>query len=255
MRKTATPLDPRSSILDPHSLFISDLHLSPDHPESMAAFQCFIATVAPQAEALYILGDLFEYWAGDDDLHDAFHQQVIDAILSLSTHSTRTYLMHGNRDLLMGEALAAACAATLLSDPALVDMYGTPTLLCHGDTLCTDDIDYQAFRAQVHTIDFKKQFLSRPLAERKHYIEQLRARSDREKQEKAGEIMDVNNAAVEQLLREYHYPRLIHGHTHRPQRHEHRLEGHVCERWVLGDWDQRANALRCDAQGCRNVVL
>ena len=255
MRKATTSLDFRSSILDPHSLFISDLHLTPNHPESMAAFQHFIATVAPQAEALYILGDLFEYWAGDDDMHDAFHRQVIDAILSLSAHATRTYLMHGNRDLLMGEVLATACAATLLSDPTLVDMYGTPTLLCHGDTLCTDDIDYQAFRVQVHTIDFKKQFLSRPLAERKHYIEQLRARSDREKQEKTGEIMDVNNAAVEQLLREYHYPRLIHGHTHRPQRHEHRLEGHVCERWVLGDWDKQANALNCDAQGCRNVVL
>lgn len=246
---------PQSSIPHPHSLLISDLHLSQDHPASMAAFQHFIATLAPQAEALYILGDLFEYWAGDDDLHDAFHQQVTGAILSLSAHSTRVYLMHGNRDLLMGEALAAACAATLLPDPVLVDMYGTPTLLSHGDMLCTDDIDYQVFRAQVHSVDFKLQFLARPLAERKHYIEQLRARSDREKQDKASDIMDVNDAAVASLLREYHYPRLIHGHTHRPGRHEHRVDGFLCERYILGDWDKQANALRCDAQGCRKIAL
>jgi len=253
LRKTATPLDPRSSILDPHSLLISDLHLSPDHPASMAAFRNFIATVAPRAEALYILGDLFEYWAGDDDLHDAFHQQVIDAILNLSTHPTRIYLMHGNRDLLMGEALAAACGATLLSDPALVDMYGTPTLLSHGDTLCTDDVEYQNFRAQVHSVDFKQQFLANPLTERKAHIAQLRKRSEAEKQVKTGAIMDVNDETVAKLLREYHYPRLIHGHTHRPDHHEHVVDGHVCERWVLGDWDKQANALRCDAQGCRVI--
>ena len=219
----------------------------------MEAFRNFIATVAPQAEALYILGDLFEYWAGDDDLHDAFHQQGIDAILSLSAHPTRIYLMHGNRDLLMGEALAAACGATLLPDPALVDMYGTATLLSHGDTLCTDDVEYQNFRTQVHSFDFKQQFLEKPLAERKAHIAQLRARSEAEKQVKASAIMDVNDEAVAKLLREYHYPRLIHGHTHRPRRHEHSVAGHLCERWVLGDWDKQANALRCDAQGCRVI--
>ncbi|MDO9011544.1 MAG: UDP-2,3-diacylglucosamine diphosphatase [Gallionella sp.] len=239
--------------MDPHSLLISDLHLSPDHPASMAAFRNFIATVAPQAEALYILGDLFEYWAGDDDLHDAFHQQVIDAILSLSAHPIRIYLMHGNRDLLMGEALAAACGATLLPDPALVDMYGTETLLSHGDTLCTDDVEYQNFRTQVHSVDFKQQFLAKPLAKRKAHIAQLRARSEAEKQVKVSAIMDVNDEAVAKLLREHHYPRLIHGHTHRPRRHEHRVDGHLCERWVLGDWDKQANALRCDARGCRVI--
>lgn len=235
----------------PHSLFISDLHLSADQPASMAAFRHFIATQAPQAEALYILGDLFEYWAGDDDLDDPFHAQIIRGLSSLAAHGTRLYLLHGNRDLLMGTTLAQACHATLLHDPTLVDLYGTPTLLSHGDTLCTDDTEYQRYRAQVHEADFQQQFLAKPLTERKAYIEQLRSRSHTEKQGKNSAIMDVNDQAVTTLLREHQYPRLIHGHTHRPKRHEHVLDGHVCERWVLGDWENKANALRCDTSGTR----
>lgn len=237
----------------PHSLFISDLHLSADQPHSMAAFQRFIAELAPQAEALYILGDLFEYWAGDDDLEEAFNSQVIAALHSLALHGTRVYLLHGNRDLLIGEALANACHATLLNDPVLIDLYGTPTLLSHGDTLCTDDAEYQRYRAQVHDADFQRQFLAKPLAERKAYIAQLRSRSMAEKQSKDSAIMDVNDAAVADLLRAYRYPRLIHGHTHRPCRHEHSVDGHRCERWVLGDWHRHGTALRCDATGCRMI--
>lgn len=237
----------------PHSLFISDLHLSADQPHSMAAFQRFLAEVAPQAEALYILGDLFEYWAGDDDLEEAFNSRVIAALHSLAQHGTRVYLLHGNRDLLIGEALAHACHATLLNDPVLIDLYGTPTLLSHGDTLCTDDAEYQRYRAQVHDADFQQQFLAKPLAERKAYIAQLRSRSMAEKQSKDSAIMDVNDAAVAGLLRAYRYPRLIHGHTHRPDRHEHSVDGHRCERWVLGDWHQHGTALRCDATGCRVI--
>jgi UDP-2,3-diacylglucosamine hydrolase len=237
----------------PHTLFISDLHLSADHPHSLAAFQRFIATLAPQAEALYILGDLFEYWAGDDDRHDPIHAQVIDALRGLSAQGIRIFLMHGNRDLLMGAELAQAAGATLLDDPTLLDLYGTPTLLSHGDKLCTDDVEYQRYRAQVHDAAFQKQFLAQPLAARKSYIEQLRRQSSAAKQDKSSEIMDVNDAAVAELLREYHYPRLIHGHTHRPMRHEHTVDGHRCERWVLSDWDHQPRALRCDAQGCRVV--
>ena len=237
----------------PHTLLISDLHLSADHPHSIAAFRRFTASLAPRAEALYILGDLFEYWAGDDDRHDPFHAQVIDALHGLAAHGTRIYLMHGNRDLLMGDALAQAAGATLLGDPTLLDLYGAPTLLSHGDKLCTDDIEYQKFRAQVHDAEFQKNFLAQPLAARKSYIEQLRRQSTSAKQNKDSAIMDVNDDAVAALLREHHYPRLIHGHTHRPKRHEHTVDGHLCERWVLSDWDQQASALRCDAQGCRAV--
>lgn len=239
----------RHSVLDPgpHTLFISDLHLSRRQPHSLAAFERFIATTAPGAEALYILGDLFEYWAGDDDLHDPFHNRVAGALRRLT--ATRVFLMHGNRDLLIGQALSRACGACLLPDPTLVDLYGTPTLLCHGDALCTDDAEYQRYRTQVQSLDFKQQFLDKPLAERKAYIEQLRAHSEAEKQGKSYAIMDVNDEAVAALLRRYHYPRLIHGHTHRPGRHEHTVDGRRCERWVLGDWDTMANALRCDSRG------
>jgi UDP-2,3-diacylglucosamine hydrolase len=239
----------------PHTLFISDLHLSADHPHSMAAFQRFMATLAPQTEALYILGDLFEYWAGDDDMHDPFHAVVIDALHDLAMHGIKIYLMHGNRDLLMGETFAKACHANLLSDPTLLDLYGTATLVSHGDKLCTDDVEYQQFRAQVHSLDFQRNFLAQPLAERKAYIELLRKQSTAAKQSKDAAIMDVNDAAVAALLREYHYPRLIHGHTHRPKRHEHSVDGNMCERWVLSDWDQKPSALRCDAQGCSVVEI
>ena len=236
-----------------HTLFISDLHLNADHTHSMAAFERFVATLAPQAEALYILGDLFEYWAGDDDRHDPFHAQIVGALHGLAAHSIKIYLMHGNRDLLMGSELATACHATLLQDPTLLDLYGTPTLLSHGDKLCTDDVEYQKFRAQVHDVEFQKNFLAQPLVARKAYIEKLRQQSIAAKQEKDSAIMDVNDGAVAVLLREYRYPRLIHGHTHRPNRHEHVVDGHRCERWVLSDWDRQVSALRCDAQGCRVI--
>ncbi|MBK9161896.1 MAG: UDP-2,3-diacylglucosamine diphosphatase [Nitrosomonadales bacterium] len=239
----------------PHSLFISDLHLSADEPGSMAAFRRFAADLAPGAEAIYILGDLFEYWAGDDDLDDTFHREVIAVLRDITKGGTRLYLMHGNRDLLMGPVLAEACRATLLPDPAPVDLYGTPTLLSHGDTLCTDDGEYQRYRASVHDAGFQRQFLAKPLAERKAFIEQLRARSMAEKQTKDGAIMDVSDDAVASLLRQHHYPRLIHGHTHRPARHEHVIDGHTCERWVLDDWHAQGSALRCDAQGCRVVTF
>jgi UDP-2,3-diacylglucosamine hydrolase len=234
-----------------HTLFISDLHLSAEHTHSMAAFQRFITTLAPQAEALYILGDLFEYWAGDDDSSDPFHAEVIGALQGLAAHGVRIYLMHGNRDLLMGDALAQACRAKLLPDPILLDLYGTPTLLSHGDKLCTDDVEYQKFRAYVHSAEFQENFLAQPLAARKIYIEQLRQQSTVAKQSKDSAIMDVNDDAVAALLREYDYPRLIHGHTHRPKRHEHIVDGRSCERWVLGDWDSKTNALRCDSSGIR----
>ncbi len=236
-----------------HTLFISDLHLSADHPNSMAAFQRFITTIAPQAEALYILGDLFEYWAGDDDRDDPFHARIINALHDLAAQGVKIYLMHGNRDLLMGDALAQAAGTTLLDDPTLLDLYGTPTLVSHGDKLCTDDIEYQQFRAQVHDAEFQKDFLAKPLAARKAYIEQLRQKSTIAKTSKDSAIMDVSDDAVADLLREYGYPRLIHGHTHRPNRHEHVVNGHRCERWVLSDWDQQALALRCDARGCRVI--
>lgn len=234
----------------PHSLFISDLHLSHDHPHSTEMFLRFAANIAPAAEALYILGDLFEYWAGDDDAGDPFHLRITGTLRQLDAQGTRIFIMHGNRDFLMDEELGAACHATLLDDPTLLDLYGTPTLLTHGDALCTGDTEYQRFRSLVRSSDWQMQFLAQPLARRKAQIEQLRMQSRNEKSLKAMDIMDVNVVAVEDLLRQYHYPRLIHGHTHRPAKHLHQPDGHLCERWVLGDWDGgKAAILRCDANG------
>ena len=233
-----------------HTLFITDLHLCADQAPSTKVFLHFTQHIAPQAEALYILGDLFEYWAGDDDLDDPFHQQITAALHTLSASGTRVYLMHGNRDLLMGNKLEQATGGTLLADPTLLDLYGTPTLLTHGDTLCTDDTAYQNYRKQVHEPVWQQQFLAQPLAQRKAFIGQLRARSEQEKKTKPAEIMDVNADAVAEMLQAHHYPRLIHGHTHRLMHHLHTVDRHSCERWVLGDWHATGNALRCDAQGC-----
>jgi UDP-2,3-diacylglucosamine hydrolase len=232
----------------PHSLFISDLHLSEAHPQTCEQFLHFLNDTAPQAEALYILGDLFEYWAGDDDLDTPFHRRICEALSRLATGGTQLFIMHGNRDFLMAQALADACHATLLADPTLIDLYGTPTLLTHGDALCTDDLTYQQFRTQVRSSDWRSNFLAQPLHQRKAQIEQLRQQSERSKQEKPMAIMDINEEAVKTLLRQHNYPRLIHGHTHRPAKHLHHLDGQTCERWVLGDWDTQPNALRVDPQ-------
>lgn len=237
-----------------HSLFISDLHLAADEPRSLAAFQHFVEAIAPQAEALYILGDLFEAWAGDDDLVDPFHRTICNALAGLSHHHTRVYLLRGNRDLLIGQELAQACNATLLDDPTALDLYGGATLLTHGDQLCTDDVEYQRYRAMVQDEEFQARFLAQPLEMRKDFIADLRQRSTAEKMTKDSAIMDVNDDAVAALLREFRYPRLIHGHTHIPGRHEHLVDGHRCERWVLADWSEEGSALRVDTASC-NMIL
>ena len=218
-------------------------------------FLHFANHIDPQTEALYILGDLFEYWAGDDDLDDPFHRTITGTLRKLSEQGIQIYLMHGNRDFLMEGKLAQACNATLLNDPTMLDLYGTPTLISHGDALCTDDEAYQAFRRQVRSTSWQQQFLAQPLSQRKVQIEQMRQQSEHEKSHKPMSIMDVNTDTVSTLLREHDYPRLIHGHTHRPARHLHHLDGHNCERWVLGDWDTKANALRCDSSGIKWEII
>lgn len=236
-----------------HSLFISDLHLSADHPEIYSAFSGFLTTTAIQAEALYILGDLFEYWAGDDDIDDPFNRQVIQALAALHSKGVAIYLMHGNRDFLMGKAMCNACGAQLRPDPSLITVHGIQTLLMHGDTLCTDDTDYMAFRAQVREPEWQQQFLAQPLALRKAQIERLRAQSKQAQSLKMPDIMDVNVESVINTLRNHDYPRLIHGHTHRPALHRHNIDGRVCERWVLPDWYEQGGYLYCDESGCKAI--
>lgn len=230
-------------------LFVSDLHLSPARPDVAAQFRQFLLGTAGSAAALYILGDLFDYWPGDDALDDPFHAGIADALADCGTRLPVS-LMHGNRDFLLGPAFARAARLTLVADPLRLDIGGMDTLLMHGDTLCTDDADYQAFRAQVRAPQWREAFLGRPLAERIRIIENLRAQSEMQKQEKQPDIMDVNDAAVREVLAGSGCERLIHGHTHRPARHQLDVEGRRCERWVLGDWCVQANWLSCGPAGC-----
>lgn len=237
------------------TLFISDLHLCASRPGITAAFIEFLQNTASKVKALYILGDLFEYWAGDDDIDDAFHQQIINGFKKLSDAGINVFLMHGNRDFLIAEGFCQMAGITLLDDPAMIDLHGKKALLSHGDDLCVDDVAYQQFRTQVRDKKWQHEFLSQPLLVRKKQIEAIRARSEQEKTQKSLEIMDVNAEAVNALLNKYQPDLLIHGHTHRPNQHTIELDGRLITRWVLGDWYEQGSYLACDKHGCKSIGL
>ena len=239
-----------------YCLFISDLHLCDSRPHITQAFHQFLGKTATKAQALYILGDLFEYWAGDDAIAAGTHQATIHALNKLATSGVQVFFMHGNRDFLIDVGFANATGIKILPDPSLITLYGKLVLLSHGDELCTDDVAYQQFRSEVRSATWIKQFLSKPLSDRVAYIEQLRTQSEQAKSTKSMQIMDVNFAAVDSLLREYDYPPLfIHGHTHRPNNHLYQIDGNACERWVLGDWYEQGSYLKLDANGCQSQKL
>jgi UDP-2,3-diacylglucosamine hydrolase len=239
----------------PHTLFISDLHLCPTRPRINQLFFAFLRQQAIGAEALYVLGDLFEYWAGDDDIGDPFNQSVVQAFRTLSDHGVPLFFIHGNRDFLIGKDFAEASGMTLLTDPSLVDIHGSPTLLMHGDSLCTDDTNYMEFRAKVRDPEWQTSFLAQPLAQRKKLIEGLREESRAAQTAKPTAIMDVSPDTVIHAFEAYGCPRLIHGHTHRPGHHMVPAADHLCERWVLPDWYESGGYLACDAQGCELHTL
>jgi UDP-2,3-diacylglucosamine hydrolase len=218
------------------ALFISDLHLSEDRPEANERFFEFLETSAAEADALYVLGDLFEYWIGDDDVDEPYNAVITGFFRRLTQGGTRLYVMHGNRDFLMGERFAGATGAELLADPTVHDIDGEKTLLMHGDTLCTDDLDYQNWRRTARSPDWQKQFLQKSLQERRAAVHGLRDKSKEVIQAKAAEIMDVNADAVQDALRRSGASRLVHGHTHRVGHHKVNIDGRACERWVLPDW-------------------
>lgn len=229
----------------PAALFISDLHLDDERPQITELFLTFLRGEARDAQALYILGDLFESWIGDDD--DApLAQTVQDALADLTRSGVNAYFMAGNRDFLVGDAFAARCGITLLQDPAVVELAGVPTLLMHGDTLCTDDVAYQKFRAQVRDPRWQQQFLSQPLAQRRAFAAQAREQSRLHTGATMAQIMDVTDTAVREALATHGAARLIHGHTHRPARHRVELADRVAERIVLGDWYEQGSVLRID---------
>ena len=237
------------------SLFISDLHLSPDTPEATGALLRFLRETAPAADALYVLGDLFETWIGDEGLAQPFAKEVANAFRTLTEGGVPVHFMHGNRDFLVGERFARASGMTMLTDPTVVDLYGTRTLLMHGDSLCSGDVEYQKFRSMVRNPAWQQAFLAKPLDERGLMAREVRGKSEQAKQIKDMTIMDVSPATVENTFRAHRYARLIHGHTHRPARHEHKVDGRDCERWVLADWYDHGSYLLCDARGCRAQPL
>jgi UDP-2,3-diacylglucosamine hydrolase len=230
------------------TLFISDLHLDPARPDITSQALAFLETETRGADALYILGDLFEAWVGDDD-PEPEKRRVIAALKRLTDAGLACYFMHGNRDFLVGEGFAAESGCTLLSDPTIVDMYGTPVMLMHGDTLCTDDHEYQNFRLMVRNPDWQRMMLARPLAERLALARHLRETSAASMAGKSMEIMDVNEDAVAEAMREHGVYTLLHGHTHRPGVHSFVTDERGAMRIVLGDWYTQGSALYWDEDG------
>jgi UDP-2,3-diacylglucosamine hydrolase len=217
----------------PVALFISDLHLQADMPATTAAFLSFLEKHARHAQQLYLLGDIFEYWAGDDDIGSPFPQRIVQALREVSDAGVELFWMAGNRDFLVGKEFAAATKATLLSDPHIITYGNQRYLISHGDLLCTDDAVYQQFRIQVRQPEWQAAFLARSLDERKSVIANMRQQSKLHQQE-AAVITDVNQNAVNHFFADNHAQILIHGHTHRPA--VHRVKSTT--RYVLSDWDQ-----------------
>lgn len=223
------------------TLFISDLHLDPDRPDILGQFQSFTEIYGPQAEAVYILGDFVEYWIGDDDTAHGLDASFVQ-LLKLA-EQVPVWLMHGNRDFLIGSEFSRRYGLRLLSDPAVIDLYGQRCLLMHGDTLCTDDIKYQAFRQMVRDEKWQREFLQKPLTERRQIVMGLRATSKQAIREKPEEIMDVNQGAVIAVMQQYDASLLIHGHTHRPGIHALEINNKPARRIVLGDWYSKGSTL------------
>ena len=228
----------------PYSLLLSDVHLCEDRPTQVNRFIALLEEHTGHAQSVFILGDLFEYWIGDDDCTSALAQRVITGLKALSKSGCQTYFICGNRDFLIGSQFADQAGITCLSDPCLMDIQGTPTILMHGDLLCTDDTAYLAFRAQVRDPLWQKQFLAQPLAVRHSIARGATAESGKAKQEKSEEIMDATEIAVRSVFQQFQAQRLIHGHTHRPGHHQRQIDGQTCDRWVLPDWYETGGYLK-----------
>lgn len=233
------------------ALFVSDVHLSDAIPNTTHAFLRFLNEIAIFTESLYILGDLFEYWAGDDDCDDPYHQQIIVALRELNNAGVKIYWIAGNRDFLVGDDFSRRTGVRLLEDPTELDIGHNRLIISHGDALCTDDIDYIRFRQMVRQPAWQSAFLAKSLTERKAIIQGMRQASNIEQKNKSMQIMDVNSDAVRQLFQSFPNATLIHGHTHRNAIHQNELG----TRYVLPDWDfdhtnaGRGGYLRLDQSG------
>ncbi|TXK95847.1 UDP-2,3-diacylglucosamine diphosphatase [Methylococcaceae bacterium HT1] len=224
------------------TLFISDLHLTIERPEVTRKFIQLLTTRATHAKALYILGDLFDTWIGDDDFSPPINT-VKKHLKALTSQGTPIFYIHGNRDFLIGQRFGKQTGVTLLDEYSVTDLYGTSTLLTHGDLLCTDDLPYQAFRIKSHSVEWQENVLSKPLIFRLLYARWYRLRSYFHKRKKSQDIMDVNQETVKQLMEKYQVTRLIHGHTHRPAVHDIQLQGKNAQRFVLAEWKKDSASL------------
>ncbi len=227
-------------------LFISDLHLDSGAPETLKLFTDFLDGRAREAGSLYILGDLFEVWLGDDDDSD-FNRSVIRALRALADAGIELYFMHGNRDFLIGERFAAQAGCRLIDDPTPLTLFGRSMLLMHGDTLCTGDTQYQQYRKMVRSPAWQRQVLEKPLAQRRLLAEQIREQSMQDTQSKTYEIMDVEQQTVISTLQQYQVDYLVHGHTHRMNRHQVDYDDRQATRIVLGDWQTSPSYLLVSA--------
>ncbi|KAA8998915.1 UDP-2,3-diacylglucosamine diphosphatase [Affinibrenneria salicis] len=230
------------------TLFIADLHLSEHEPAIVAGFLRFLRTDARHAEALYILGDLFDAWIGDDD-PSPLHQSVAGALLTLHQQGVPCYFIHGNRDFLLGRRFADRCAMTLLPEEQALELYGRRLVILHGDTLCSDDLAYQRYRRRVHNPLIQRLFLALPLRLRLRIAARMRASSSEANQHKSARIMDVNPQQVVLCLQRHRAQWMIHGHTHRPAIHDVDVDGRPAQRAVLGAWHREGSMIRVTAEG------
>jgi UDP-2,3-diacylglucosamine hydrolase len=237
MRNVMTENTSSAAQSKPVALFASDVHLQASMPQTTQAFLNFLSCRAIDAQQLYLLGDLFEYWAGDDDIGAAYNQQIVAALRTASDAGVRIFWIAGNRDFLIGADFAAATGCVILPDPSVVTIAGHRIALAHGDAQCTDDSDYMAFREKVRQQDWQQDFLAMPLMQRKAIIAGLRNGSREAQRTKSCEIMDVNREAIASVFDTTNTSILIHGHTHRPSRHEIEWHGGTRVRYVLPDWE------------------
>lgn len=233
------------------TLFLSDLHLAPERPASAAAFDAFARGPARDAAAVYIMGDLFDAWLGDEQCLEPFAREVVAGLRAISDAGVPLYVARGNRDFLLGEAFAKATGATLLPEQSIVAIGGKKTLLSHGDEFCTDDVDYQRYRTLYRDPAYQRRLLRLPYFVRRWIGRYLRRKSRFATAGKPESILDVNGRAIERAFRSAGVTRMIHGHTHRPARHDTMIDGRPRERFVLADWDDRGHYLEVDEQGAR----
>jgi UDP-2,3-diacylglucosamine hydrolase len=236
------------------TLFASDLHLDSEAPWAIDAFLAFLAGPARDCESLYLLGDLFEAWVGDDD-DDADNLRACAGLAQLAASGTAVYAIHGNRDFLLGADFEARTGVNLLPDPVSLDLHGVPTLLSHGDVFCTGDRHYQELRTIVRQHSWQQRFLALPLATRRELASAARAGSKAHTQRQIPVLMDVDDEAVTRAMRATGARRLIHGHTHRPAIHQFQVDGVSAERVVLAPWYEAASCVAVDAEGVREIPL